>query len=249
MKFLAKEIEANFDAFRAQLPTELTAARVAIEKHRDVFLSSYTGVATLQAWRTELLESALPSDPLGFYLEAQNDALSSHSLATMGMHRSALQSMRSCIENTLQSLYYMDHPIECMLWQQNKHRNSRTDLEKYFSTHPNLQDLKANITGISILSKQYSLLNHGVHASAKSFRMTRDQTGILVFSPDQVRLRQWASSEGDVLRGINLLLLSMFRVQLSGNSLPNLRKTISLIFDMKMRNAIRLELGVLLPVP
>src|SRR5437870_9984913 len=98
---LEAEVEANFQKFRTSNKAALLATTAALESQANKFFKSYRRIVSLQAWRSELLETAISSGSLSFFLEAQNDALTSHALAGCGSWRSSLQALRSCIENVL----------------------------------------------------------------------------------------------------------------------------------------------------
>jgi hypothetical protein len=128
MKQLAREIEGNFDSFRAAYRTSAESTAQSLQAHREHFLESYRRMTSLQAWRSELLENAISSDSLAFFLEAQNDALISHVLASFGEWRSSLKALRSCIENVMFAMYYKDHPVELQLWMDGRHHLNYSEM-------------------------------------------------------------------------------------------------------------------------
>src|SRR5437867_1900885 len=148
MALLLKEIEANFDAFSTQWKAELGAVSAHLANERAYYVSSYIRVASLNAWREALLSGLISSGSLAFFLEAQNDAVISHVLASLGSWRSALKSLRSCIENVCSCLYYKDHPVELELWTAGNHRMDFINLIKYLWRHPELQGVRKSITGL-----------------------------------------------------------------------------------------------------
>jgi hypothetical protein len=142
VRTLAKEIKANFQVFSSSWPKGLQAAMKGLRASETTFQGSYARITSFQAWRTELLENMIGADALGFFLEAQNDALVSHVFAGMGTWRAALKSLRSCLENVLFCLYYKDHAVELQLWHSGKHRLGFRDLEKYFREHPSISGIE-----------------------------------------------------------------------------------------------------------
>lgn len=249
MKRLAAELSAAFTAFTPAWMKELEDTRQATDKHSDVFLTSYTRLATMQAWRSEILDGEIIEEALAFFVEAQNDGVVSHVQARLGCWRPALQALRSMIENTYQMLYYKDHPIELALWHEGKHRLSRSELQDYIELFPGLDTVKTLKRGIDLLSKQYACLNHAVHASSKSFRMTRETTDLRISRYAPASVSQWASNERDVILGINLVLLAMFRDHLQGARKPNLRKAISLQSSTTIRELVKADLRIELHNP
>jgi hypothetical protein len=249
MKILQAEINTSCVHFEDLWKSQYDNAIQQLEKYKDDYLLSYTRLVSLQAWRCELLEGKITQGAKEFYIEAQNDAILSHILARIGCWRSALQSLRSTIENVYQTIYYKDHPIELMLWENDGHRLSRMELQKYIETHPSTRNLNPNSTGIAILDKQYKTLNNAVHASAKSFRMTQNVDELKICDPDKSKLGKWMKNENDVVQGINILLLAVFSEEMQGMSYMNLKKTISLALTPKQRKMIKRDMKIVLPEP
>ncbi|HEU0054632.1 MAG TPA: hypothetical protein VFQ39_15705 [Longimicrobium sp.] len=248
MDALKREVDANFVRFTDSWTTELSSVIKEIDTDNGKFVESYRRLVSLQAWKSELLERALGSGALSFFTEAQNDGLSSHVLARVGAWRSALKSLRSCIENTMAAMYYKDHPIELRLWEQGKHKVGFTELSGYFEKHPDVSGTDRTVTGLDILEKEYGTLSRAVHGSATSFRMTSgDKT--LLWSPDRAKLGAWSTRESQVIRGVNLLCLSLFKDEVSGVRHSNLRKAISLAIPLSLHTRIRTSLGIALSRP
>lgn len=245
MDQLMQEIEANFDRFSINWKDQMLAVKAELDIYRGKYLESYKRLVSLQAWRDHL-EVHISEDSLAFFLEAQNDALVSHVLARLGSWRSALKSLRSCIENVMFCLYYMDHPVELKLWQVGAHRLAFTDLVKYFEQHPQVTSVNASVTGLSILKAEYSTLSRAVHGSAVHFRMTVDAQATLLWSDKEANLGAWATREHKTVFGLNLLLLTLFREQLHDTSAPNLRKVVSLNIPASRHAQIKTDMGIAL---
>ena len=135
MKRLRKELEAAFVSFSPEVDKQLASSKMQANAQEDLFKKSYIRLCSMQAWRSELLDSAVDTEALAFFIEAQNDGVVSHVQARQGCWRPALQALRSMIENSYQMLYYKDHPIELMLWHQSKHRLNRKELESNSVRH------------------------------------------------------------------------------------------------------------------
>jgi hypothetical protein len=221
-----KEVEANFRAFDVKWPESAADVRRSLERSINRYLDSYQLVTSLQAWRALLLENVMTAECVAFFLEAQNDALHGHVMSRMGVWRSALQALRSCMENSLTSLFYMDHAVELRLWDAGKHRLAFSELGSYFTSHPDMQDVPAAINGLSVLRSEYGTLSRAVHASAASFRMAENGKPEL-WSDDKARLGAWLTRQRLTISSINLVLLCLFRTHLQGTRLPALREAIS----------------------
>jgi hypothetical protein len=87
-KEIQSEILERFKSFEAKWPNELVTVMSTLERAQKVYLHSYSQLVSLNAWRTEVLGTAISSGSASFFLEGQlegqNDALVSHVLARMG---------------------------------------------------------------------------------------------------------------------------------------------------------------------
>lgn len=249
MNILRDEIEHNFELFRAAWPSEMEACRLSLLTHDSRYRATYVRLASLQAWRTSLLEDEMGVDSLSFFLEAQNDALVSFVLASLGSWRAALQSLRCGIENVLFALYYKDHSVELAQWEAGKHRLAFSALIGYLERHPLYLDLDPDISGIAVLKEEYSTLSKAVHASSRGFRMTTDNVETQLWNDDASRVGAWSTRARAVIGGLNLALLTMFRAKLQGAALPNLRKTIGFAIAPSHHREIRKALSVALYQP
>lgn len=244
MTSLEKEIKENFSNFCHAWRTELESNLTELKKNDTDYLESYQRLVSLQTWRTTILEHRLPPDSLNFFLEAQNDALTSHIQASIGSWRVALKALRSCIENAIVTLYYMDHPVELALWHKGRHKLGFTEALKYLQQHPHLDGVQKNLSGLETLKKEYETLSRAVHGSARAFRMTEDGKAVNLWNTDNKKLSQWKTRERHVIAGINLLYLSFFRDALTGTQLPNLRSAISFSIQESKDIDIRSAYGI-----
>jgi hypothetical protein len=249
MDQLKREIDANFQKFSSTWKADMLQVSDKLATNHERYLISYCRIVSLQAWRSHL-EHRISEDSLAFFLEAQNDALVSHVFARMGAWRSALKSLRSCMENVLFCLFYMDHPVELLLWHQGSHKQLFTELFLYFETHPLIRSLNnSDVSGLVTLKEEFSTLSRAVHASSRNFRMTVDTTSPLLWSDSLPSLGSWATREKKVILGINLLLLSLFRDQLEGTNFSDLRKSLAWAIPATNHPLIKKELNITLYRP
>jgi hypothetical protein len=247
MSLLLKETEANFDAFDADWRKHMADVSAELAKQRPKYLESYRRIVSLQAWRS-FLEGRVSDASLSFFLEAQNDALTSHVFADLGSWRSALKALRSCIENVMFSLYYKDHPIEFTLWEAGHHKPPISDFVSYLERHP--QRIKEpDVDPIPHIQAEYATLSKAVHASAKNFRMTKDIKTTLLWSSALPSFGQWQDREAAVLLNLNLLLLVHFRTALSGAAGTALREAVSLAIAPNKYPSVKTHLGIVLRQP
>ena len=240
---LEKEIRANFDKFSQRAGADAQKAASALDAAKDQFAESYIRIVSLQAWRVEILEKRMSSESLGFFLEAQNDALLSHLFARLGVWRSALQALRSVLENVLQALFYMDHPVELRLWRLGKHKLSFQELRNYFKEHPELRGQTGAVAALQALAGEYRTLSKAVHGSAAGFRMTGGSTGPKFFKADGNDVGKWITREKAVITGINLLLIALLKNDLAGTRALPLRRVLRLALPAGKKTAVKAALS------
>ncbi|WKY59300.1 hypothetical protein Q5H80_06635 [Vibrio sp. SNU_ST1] len=249
MDSFIKEIDVNFEVFFNEVQVNIDNVIQNNNSDKDQFKLSYRRLVSYQAWMSEILEKVTCEESLSFFIEAQNDALMSHSLARQGSWRVALMSLRSCIENTVFGLYYIQHPVELELWTEGKHKLGFTETVNYLSKHPKFNSTNSTINGIETLKAEYATLSKAVHGSSKLFRMTKTGQieGLNVASPSD--FGSWRTREISVLNSLNLILLCFFQDDLVGAANSNLRKAISVAINQSKFPLIKSELKINLIKP
>jgi len=246
MQSYIAEIESNYSVFNQDWRNKQghISNKLSTLYDSTYYIESYRRIVSLQAWRTCFFEQHISEGSLGFFLEAQNDALVSHVLAQQGMWRSSLKSLRSVIENIAFCIYYMDHPVEQRLWDKGKDSPTISSFFEYLKKHPDLSDVSCDINGLDMMQKEWRTLSLAVHGSARNFRMTGQGKIPSLFSSARDKVGAWSTRESKCLLGVNLTLVSLFREHLQGAKLRNLRKAISLvILEVKHAN-IKSELNI-----
>lgn len=246
MKNYIAEIDANFDSYFTGLSSEVENSFTTLSSNVDKYKQSYRQLVSFQGWRQDVFAKLEKPEAVAFFTEAQNDLLMSHALARQGAWRVALMSLRSSIENTLFSLYYLDHPVELALWSMGKHRLGFSEVIDYLSRHPNFLTYKATETGLEQVSKEYATLSKAVHGSSGAFRVTKDGDVKGLHIPSTIELNKWATREKAVVVSLNLVLIVFFRSTITGAGNLNLRKAISLSVPSSKHAAIKSKLGVTL---
>ena len=246
---LATEIANNCRAFDAQAVSALAAARTALAPAKAHFESSYARIASIQAWRTSVIQEVSCEDAQAFFFEAQNDFLVSHCLARHGSFRQALKALRSAIENVYFSLYYKDHPVELENWLRGQHKLGFTELTAYFEKHPALARGFPGKVPLAVLGTEYSTLSKAVHGSAKAFRMTQNLSDVQLWIGDVTSVGKWASREKAVVSAVNLILLQMFRDKLTGTKLRGLREVLGLVIPAAQAAKIKTSQGITIIPP
>jgi hypothetical protein len=168
---LSAEIDANYARFFEAWSAEATG-NVAYSRGKEALLESHRRLAAFRALRVHVVETTLSDRAAAFFLEANNDLVTSHVCAHMCAWRAALKFLRSAVENTLSAFYFDVHPIELRLWEAGSFKLGFTTAMKFFGSHPDLAPLPDAVPGLAQIEKEYATLSKAVHASSRTFRMT-----------------------------------------------------------------------------
>jgi hypothetical protein len=248
MSDLSDELDLNAEAFRDKWKLDLVT-NLADLGQSDKFIRSYRRISALQALRTSIIAPLYGADVGAFFVEAQNDALTSHVFASFGAWRSSLNALRSCIEDAFGALYFKDHPVELRLWNKGKFRLGFSSAYKYFSDHPNLDGLQDGLTGLEAIKDEYATLSKAVHGSAKNFRMTDDAAGLLLWSTQAAKLGAWETRHRKVLEATCLLVVSLHAEKLQGVAHANLRAVLGHAIGANRRTQLRETLHIHIEAP
>lgn len=245
---ISAEIIANYEAFSADLPAQLIANFESFKDNRKL-IESYARIASLNAIKVDLVEPIFSGGAAQFFFEAHNDALLSHVNASMGSWRPALQSLRSFLENTLAAIYYNDHPVELIKWENGDFRISPKELREYICEHPSLAPIMSELDLRAILESEYATLSKAVHGSNSLFRMTSSDGKTNIATASLPELGKWASREREVVNLCVVILVAIFKDQLDGAKLPILRKALGISLLSKSRAALKSNLGITIQAP
>jgi hypothetical protein len=240
---LEQEIEKNHQAFLKDWTVQAEKNWVKLGGKEQLAVS-YRRLSCLNAIQHTVVLPKFSSASAAFFLEAQNDALVSHVNANVGSWRTALQSLRSCIENTLCALYYSEHPVELELWSQGRFRIWFQELLKYMASHPRIAGIGGADSGLDDLKAEYETLSKAVHASATNFRMTDGASRVLLWNAEDAMLGAWSTREKKVIEAICALLICFFASDLQGARNAQLRAILSLVTRPGRRTAFRRVLKV-----
>lgn len=222
MSDIADELDANSEKFLQSWAKNI-ASNIGLLAKNEKFRLSYRRIAAIQAIRVFLIGPLCPAGSASFFTEAQNDALTSHVLASCGAWRPSLKVLRSFIEDLFGCLYFADHPVELRLWESGEFRLGFTATHNYFIKHPNLEKISSDLSGLEVLKAEYATLSKAVHGSAKNFRMTDDSAALLLWSADAAKLGAWDTRHRKVIEAGCLLIVSLFADQLKGAAHAPLR--------------------------
>lgn len=243
MSALEAEIAANFEKFHSQWQTQL-AANVKLLEKSPLLFESYRRLTALQALRARIITPKYSSGSASFFLEAQNDALISHVNATTGSWRAALQSLRSVLENALNAVYYRDHEVELMLWENGDFRISPAELRAYVARHPFISRHEPKLKIMETIEAEYATLSKAVHGSKASFRMTAADTGISLWSSDTAKLGMWSTRHQKVVQAVTMLFATLHAAELQGTQNSDLRSVMYFAISQSKRTAMKSALKV-----
>jgi hypothetical protein len=241
------EISTNAEAFRTKIASLAQSNLKGSVASANKLDEAYARLTTIQAWKEFVADELIPVGPRGFFVEAQNDAILSNVLVSLGLWRSALKSLRSLTENVVQCVYYKDHPVEYELWENEKHRMTFKSLFDYLEAHPNFQGLPDKLLVVRDIKNQYSRLSKAVHSSIKPFRMTSETGEISLGSVTKATIGKWSKEQKVAIQNVNLLLLVIFRDSLQGSTRTGLRRSLRLAIPLALHKSIRDALAVTIP--
>jgi hypothetical protein len=242
---VADDITSNFAKFQKKWWDETLATHEA-NADSPLFQSAYKLLAAFNALRENIVAPSSADEPMAFFLEAQNDGLTSLILAELGMWRASLQSLRSFIESALNGLYFVDHRVELLRWNDGTFRTTFSELSKYFDKHPTLQGIPGTLDGMSLLTAEYGTLSKAVHGSAKAMWMSGSGAVNLLVA-DSARLGSWNSRFTRVLRGGILLITTLHQAKLTGAQNLGTRATVGLALTAAQRAALKSSLKISSP--
>lgn len=220
------EVEHSRASFEARIAVEVPATRLALAAFDDKYRKCYASVVSIEAWRAYVFEGRIDAGALEFFVEAQNDLLTSYCLARVGSWRSALMSLRSSLENALLCAYFKDHLVELSRWPELRPKGFK-ELLSYFEAHFPYSG-PSNVHPYVALTGEYAELSRAVHGSSRSFRMTRDMAIPAIWSADQASCGMWATRFVRVVRSLNLMLMHVMVGELTGAKNRSLREAIAI---------------------
>ncbi len=147
------------------------------------------------------------------FFEVHEDINASLFHAYFGNYRSAHMHLRSVIELSLQILYFYQHEVEYLQWQNGEFRIKHDELSGYLKRHPNLQvpEVENLLNQITVEWKKFS--KH-IHAETPLFFQTELESK----KTKKISKRDFNIWKGNYLKTgylINLLFLIFYRDKLT----------------------------------
>lgn len=242
------EVASNAEAFRQNFPAAIARnIQEIVARDSGLLDDAYSRLTTLQSWRSFVLDQHVSKEALGFFAEAQNDGITSSILITSGLWRSSLKSLRSLIENLIQSAYFMDHPVEYRRWSEGKFRPTFSELFKYLSEHPDICKLPESLNPVADLKAHYRHLSNVVHSSSLEFRMTDDVDELVLWKTSAGDVGRWSTTHKRVLRAANLLYLALFSERLQGAANKGLRESLAVVLPAALDEQVKQIMSVNIP--
>lgn len=248
MANIPEAIKVSYASFSDQLPATLLK-NAKVLAGNDKLQASYCRLAGFNSIKRDIVDYQLKEGPKRFFYEAHNDLLLSHVNANLGSWRTALQSLRSFIENSLSAFYFADHSVEMRRWEAGDLKIAPKELREYFSVHPDITKLSPGFKVKEVLDQEYATLSKAVHASNNLFRMTDQDGTIAIGNPNLADLGKWATREQAAFEIVVVIAMVCLKDHVEGAKLPNLRKTLSLSLRKSCRNALNAAFGISIQEP
>ncbi|MBU2866015.1 hypothetical protein [Pacificibacter marinus] len=242
------EINANYIAFSKKVSVSITS-NIADFQGNKKLVESYARIAAINALKLDIVEPHFPQGAAHFFFEAHNDALISHVNASFGSWRSALQALRSFMENTMAAIYYLDHPVEFVKWSAGDFRMSPKEMREYISEHPKLDKLAKELDLKAALDNEYGTLSKAVHGSNMMFRMTTADGKTNIANPSLADLGKWSARERSAVDISITSLVGVLSDHLDGAKMQNLRAALSIAIQSNARAALKKHLDVSIHAP
>lgn len=242
------EINDNYLAFSKKVSSSIVS-NIAEFEGNEKLVESYARIAAINALKVDIVEPHFPKGAANFFFEAHNDSLISHVNASYGSWRSALQALRSFMENTMAAIYYLDHPVEFVKWSAGNFRMSPKEMREYISEHPRLHKLANELELKVALDKEYATLSKAVHGTNSMFRMTTADGKTNIANPSLAELGKWSSRERSAVDICMTSLVGVVSEHFDGAKMPNLRAALSIAIRSNSRAALKKHLDVSIHAP
>lgn len=242
------EINDNYLAFSRKVSDSIVK-NIADFQGNEKLVESYARIAAINALKVDIVEAHFPKGAAHFFFEAHNDCLISHVNASYGSWRSALQALRSFMENTMAAIYYLDHPVEFVKWSAGNFRMPPKEMREYISEHPRLNRIANELELKAALDKEYGTLSKAVHGSNSMFRMTAEDGKTNIANATLADLRKWSARERSAVDICMTSLVGVVSEHLDGAKMPNLRTALSIAIQSNSRAALKKHLDVSIHAP
>lgn len=196
----------------------------------------YTVSLIFKNWKISL--NSLQVNKLDSLLdELHEDINASFFLAFFGLYRSAHMHLRSCIELSLQLLYFYQHEVEYTLWENGDFIIKHDQLITYLQRHPNLDSEKAKNL-LNLISLNWRHFSKHIHAEQPMFfQSTKASHLSKKFTVGD--FGRWKSNYLKNAYLLNKLLLFFFKSEL--NLFPSVNRKLLM---RNMKNSDLKDLGV-----
>lgn len=243
---VADEIKTNYLAF-SQAVSNSIVANISTFKGDEKLAESYARIAAINALKVDVVEPHFPKGAAHFFFEAHNDALLSHVNASFGSWRPALQALRSFMENTMASVYYLDHPVEFEKWSNGDFQISPKEMREYIAEHPKLFKIVKELDLKAALDKEYGTLSKAVHSSSSLFRMTTADGKTNIANPSAADLGKWSARERTTIDICITALVGILSDFLDGAKMQNLRAALRIAIQSNSRAALKKHMDISIP--
>ena len=243
---LPDNLKTNYLAFSETVSNSIVA-NIATFRGNEKLTESYARIAAINAMKVDVVEPHFPKGAAHFFFEAHNDALLSHVNASFGSWRPALQAPRSFMENTMVTIYYLDHPVEFEKWSTGEFQISPKEMREYIAEHPKLVNVVKELDLKAALDKEYGTLSKAVHGSSSLFRMTTADGKTNIASPSAADLGKWSARERSAVDICITALVGVLSHHLDGAKMQNLRSALPIAIRSNSRAALKTHMDVSIP--
>jgi len=177
----------------------------------DTLIEIYHSTLIFRNWKFGLAE--ITGDLVNDILtELHEDVNSSFYQTLLGLHRSAHMHLRSCIELSMQYIYFLEHPVEYTMWQSGDFVIKHDKITEYLKQHPRLKS--SDFTKLLVnITKQWKLLSKHIHGEAPIyFQSERESSQTNSFKIQDFGV--WKSNFLKTTYYINKLLMFYFKADL-----------------------------------
>ncbi|MDD4438155.1 MAG: hypothetical protein PHS04_09000 [Tissierellia bacterium] len=130
----------------------------------DVLTDIYHSTLIFRNWKFGLFEIT-GNNVIEILNELHEDVNSSFYQTLFGLYRSAHMHLRSCIELSMQYLYFLEHPVEYTLWQNGDFVIKHDRITEYLKQHPRIKSQELDDV-INNITKHWKMLSKHIHGEA-----------------------------------------------------------------------------------
>jgi hypothetical protein len=130
----------------------------------DNLIDVYHATLIFRNWKFGLVDIT-GNSVIEILNELHEDINSSFYQTLLGLYRSAHMHQRSCIELSMQYIYFLEHPVEYSLWKTGDFVIKHDKITEYLKKHPKQKSVDTNKL-VDNITKHWKLLSKHIHGEA-----------------------------------------------------------------------------------